>query len=607
MAARYTVGERRPVDPQQVYWYMRMVHGVSDAAAKGILANIQAESTFVPGAVGDGGHSIGLFQHHRTRAENLRSFAAQTGRRWDDWTAQVDFAMREAQSMGFNFQTNDAAAFASQWTIRFERPANATQKAAQRAAMVGRFVYDQNGWQQYGYSMSTSSGQMVGPGINNQPVTTNWASSAGGSVGSGAAAGAGGGAVTGGGGAQYGSGGTNITFAGGGTPGTTGGTASPVTPPQGYEVWEVDGVKYAVYTIHGGQDTTATVGYRAEAGLSGEVTRKVTLEQARDRGLIMGGTVEAFRGAPVNESYQDMFERILYEAGLYGSEALSDQGVLNIIAMYMARDMTDAELVNRLQQTDWYQGQSDLERTWNDKSDAQKNQEIVDHASQLISRIFSYVGEVVNIMDFDANGDGTVSADELKAGNSELYQAALDWASGARSEHQLVNEWLKPWAEKSENSPWARMVRDETLAQRQFDVDVENRAAEILGLYRRYGLNMTWENALGIASQVQWNEESMGQMMEDLDAQATALYSNKPRGIDTQTWAAPYLRTYAELMEVAEPDLFDNDIQAALTGGMNLGDFRQHLRSTDRWLETDNAAQEFYGATSSISRQFGFV
>jgi hypothetical protein len=129
------------VDPEKIYRYLVGKHQVSDSVARGILANIQAESNFNTSAVGDGGTSGGLFQHHAGRWDNLKNFAKSTERSWDDWTAQVDFAIKEAKGMGITLQMSDAVEASKVWTLKFERPANAQVKAKQRAKNVNKYKF----------------------------------------------------------------------------------------------------------------------------------------------------------------------------------------------------------------------------------------------------------------------------------------------------------------------------------------------------------------------------------------------------------------------------------------------------------------------------------
>lgn len=129
------------VDPRTVYDYLVSEHGVSTEAAAGILANIDQESGFRTDVMGDGGTSGGLFQHHAGRLTNLKRYAARQGRRWTDWKAQVDFAMSEAAGMNIDLQADDARSAARAWTLVFERPANARQRANERAARVDKYRF----------------------------------------------------------------------------------------------------------------------------------------------------------------------------------------------------------------------------------------------------------------------------------------------------------------------------------------------------------------------------------------------------------------------------------------------------------------------------------
>lgn len=136
------------VSPQAIFDYLDS-WGVSAASAAGILANIQAESGFDSAITGDNETSGGLFQHHDTkpgqgRWTNLKRFAAAQGVPWTDWRVQVDFALQEARQMGLNLQQADPSRAASEWTVRFERPADAERKAEDRARNANQFLFAQS-------------------------------------------------------------------------------------------------------------------------------------------------------------------------------------------------------------------------------------------------------------------------------------------------------------------------------------------------------------------------------------------------------------------------------------------------------------------------------
>jgi hypothetical protein len=131
------VKDTNRVDPREVYQYLRE-KGVSDNHAIGMLANIKHESGFNPTAIGDKGTSIGLFQHHASRAESLKKFA---GSSWQDWRKQVDFALQEKGTYNFlksDFKTPEEAS--EWWTIKWEVPSNKYEKAKQRAKSIPEMV-----------------------------------------------------------------------------------------------------------------------------------------------------------------------------------------------------------------------------------------------------------------------------------------------------------------------------------------------------------------------------------------------------------------------------------------------------------------------------------
>ena len=68
--------------------------GLKDFQVAAILGHIKAESGFNPLAVGDGGHSLGLFQHHRGRATGLLDFLGGRGN-LGNVGGQLNYAWKE--------------------------------------------------------------------------------------------------------------------------------------------------------------------------------------------------------------------------------------------------------------------------------------------------------------------------------------------------------------------------------------------------------------------------------------------------------------------------------------------------------------------------------
>jgi hypothetical protein len=369
----------------------------------------------------------------------------------------------------------------------------------------------------------------------------------------------------------------------------------------------VGDVQYDIYTIQG-EGTSARVFFQnPNPGEATGDTKSYSQEQwdayVLQQGLFDAGVVDAsseFGG----QSFSDVMMNTMFTMGIAGSDALSDPGVMQIVALAMTRDMEPVELANRLRMTAWWDEHTDLQRSWNDKSSAQQNLEIVDQASALIGLWFTYVGQSQNIMDYDLDGDGTVTAKELSATNPNLYNNALAVVSGVKTQPQVINEWLKPEAEANPESPWNRILRRETQEQGQFQVDVESQAQGVMSLYQSMGIDMNWDQALGLGQKIAMNEMSMAEITQSVDTMAQQLYG-KPVGVSTMQWASPYLQTWSALMEEASPGLSPT-ILSALQDGQSISDFKRQIRGTEEWKGTDNARDEYMNKFSSVSRIFGF-
>ena len=135
---------KNPVNPNEIKSYLSS-KGLDRNQVAGIMANIQAESSFDSGAIGDSGTSGGLVQHHDSKQDkrftNMVKAAGGQDRWQKNWKAQLDFALSEpagARYQGMTFPTPQAAS--SWWTINFEIPANKEQKAAIRSQSASQFA-----------------------------------------------------------------------------------------------------------------------------------------------------------------------------------------------------------------------------------------------------------------------------------------------------------------------------------------------------------------------------------------------------------------------------------------------------------------------------------
>ena len=115
-------------------------NGFSPQAAIGVLANIQAESSFNTEAISsDGHHSVGICQWTNDRETNLYNFAKKHGKSPNDLELQFNYFMHEFSqypSLMNLKNTNDAGLMAETMCIDFERPADKYYRAQERRQMA---------------------------------------------------------------------------------------------------------------------------------------------------------------------------------------------------------------------------------------------------------------------------------------------------------------------------------------------------------------------------------------------------------------------------------------------------------------------------------------
>ena len=131
---RASMGGTQPT-PKEVYDYMR-TKGVSDIHARGILANIQGESSFDPAAKGDSGTSGGFFQHHADRFDKLKRAVPD----WEtNWKGQIDFALQDDVGPAYLATPfDDPVAAADVFMTDYERPAEEVRE--QRRQLNRTFI-----------------------------------------------------------------------------------------------------------------------------------------------------------------------------------------------------------------------------------------------------------------------------------------------------------------------------------------------------------------------------------------------------------------------------------------------------------------------------------
>jgi len=133
----HIIGSKNSINWKDVSRYLS--GKMDDNHRIGMLANIQGESGFVPGAIGDKKTSGGLFQHHADRFAGLRG---KLGNNWaSDWKGQIDYALSEPagrEYLSMRFKSPDEAT--AWWVRHFEIPADIAGATQSRINMARQFA-----------------------------------------------------------------------------------------------------------------------------------------------------------------------------------------------------------------------------------------------------------------------------------------------------------------------------------------------------------------------------------------------------------------------------------------------------------------------------------
>ena len=130
--------------------YFKNTMKLNNAACAGILANINSESGFRTGALGDNGTSFGICQWHNSRFSKLKTHCLMTGKSYTSLEGQLDFLQYELKNdypgvwrtLTSVPNTYDGAYTAAyQWCLKFEVPANKEQKSNSRGNLAVNVYY----------------------------------------------------------------------------------------------------------------------------------------------------------------------------------------------------------------------------------------------------------------------------------------------------------------------------------------------------------------------------------------------------------------------------------------------------------------------------------
>lgn len=366
----------------------------------------------------------------------------------------------------------------------------------------------------------------------------------------------------------------------------------PFKLPAGGEVFSTIFGDVIIFRVAPGVNIQYLVGTPGSVQYSQSQVRTVSNEEWQamfPEGVIEAGDAMELAGvSAVFGSYGKMWESIVGEVMGYNNPAKDDPGVLAILAEFAARpNMSEAELQNKLQATDWYQERTTSELEWNDLSEAERQKRLDEMEARMIATAFQFIGEYL-------------SPDDPRIANY------LEDVAKGKVGFGAYTEILKGYAAENPESPHSRTVRAEEEAQKQRPIDIENTAQRVRETAERWGVG--W----GTATIQQWardmveKNKSDEDLLMELRRQAQVLYPWKDPETETMTAAAPWLETYRRVME-RDASLSTKEIQKALQSGTAVFDFETELKMSDGWLTTKNGQDEMYTAISEMGRMMGFV
>ena len=374
-----------------------------------------------------------------------------------------------------------------------------------------------------------------------------------------------------------------------GSPTATPAATGPTRVPSDAHLITVDNERFIAFDVGQGVRLAYRVG---SAGVvEDNIRNRVSLskEQWNSYNITMAGDVEELGTlSDTFPSFKEFWDSIVDQVVGPYNPARNDPEILRAIADFAARpDMTESELQNNLQRTQWYRDRSQAQLDWNGLSPGEQERQIENAASSIADMIFELEGV------------------EARPDDKRVLRWAKRVASGEIGWGELTYQF-KDAALANEESPWARTVREEEEAQRQRPIDIENTGERIRETLQRWGVRWTPREINRWARKIVENEASDADLMDAVKKGAAALYPWKDPEQETIAAAQPWLETYDRLME-KNGTLQTREIQRALTQGTPVFEFEQDLRKTDEWaLGTKNGRDELSGIASEVGRRMGF-
>lgn len=338
-----------------------------------------------------------------------------------------------------------------------------------------------------------------------------------------------------------------------------------------YYMYDVGGVKVAYHIGFGQMD------------LNGAKGRQVSPEEWNAENIVNAGNIaEIGNVAAQFTSYANYWDALTKQLFGANNPAKDDPSVKKVLAEFAGRpDMSEAELKNRLADTDWYQHHTTAELDWNGLSEAEKQQRRESTAAQMSQAWYQLTGQ--NVAPTDA----------------VIQQYVEDVASGKTTLAYWQENTVKPMAAGMDGSPWAKQLK-------QPAIDIENTALNIRAQLKTWGLNWSEATIQQWARDITNKDKSDDDLMTQVKDQAKVLYPWKDYDTDTTTAASPWTETYKRVME-KDGALTDPTIQKALTAGQQPWAFEQDLKKSSDWMNTKNARDSLTSLAMGIGQKMGFA
>lgn len=296
-------------------------------------------------------------------------------------------------------------------------------------------------------------------------------------------------------------------------------------------------------------------------------------------------------GRTAEDPWQDMYDRITQAFGFVSG--MDEPEVRELVIQAYFEQWTPSEFLALYKDTDYYHSTTDIMRTWEGISDAEKDRRI---RARAVLMVEYYQTE------FGVEPDSSMDNASIMHYAEAIESGTFDWGEW---KYTVTNE-----AEKVDGTPAAKKLFENQIAAGEPEVSAENLGA--------YAAN-EWSKWLGgsvpipdgwIAQWGNWlymNEKSEADLENYLKGISSTYYPDKDSETSWADWAAipkSYIQNILELPTVEDSDALLDDI---LTSGLSGRDMRSAIKHDSRYLKTKGALSEFSGRVHNLGTMMGFI